>query len=146
MLDHVLETTGQSDLTYIGHSLGTTTIMMLLSSKPEYNKKVNLVVHFAPIVYWTTKSPLRIILPAAGEMIQNLLDPRGATEFVPQSSAMIALFKRFCMPNNLLELCYLPLDILLGSADPRQFSKVRRKQSYFFKIEKNARNLLNTFI
>ncbi|XP_063992549.1 lipase member K-like [Diachasmimorpha longicaudata] len=124
MIDYVLETTGESTLSYIGHSLGTTSILMLLSMKPEYNKKIDLIFHFAPMGYWVAQSPMRLILTTAGQFMQNLLDPRGATELTPQSSMLTALFKRICLPNNILDLCYLPLDILLGASNPAQVNKV----------------------
>ncbi|XP_015127072.1 gastric triacylglycerol lipase [Diachasma alloeum] len=123
MIDYVLETTGQSRISYVGHSLGTTTIMMLLSAKPEYNKKIDLIFHFAPMAYWVTKSPMRLIVMSAGQFLQNLLDPRGATELIPQSSTFTAFFKRLCAPNNIVDLCYLPFDLLLGASNPAQMNK-----------------------
>ena len=48
-IDEVLKKTGEKKLTYIGYSMGTTLSYMLLSSKPEYNDKVNLVVSIAPV-------------------------------------------------------------------------------------------------
>lgn len=43
MIDYVLNTTGQKQLSYIGHSQGTTTAFALLSQNPEYNAKVSII-------------------------------------------------------------------------------------------------------
>lgn len=39
-LDYVLKVTDQSQVDYLGFSMGTTMVFVLLSEKPEYNKKV----------------------------------------------------------------------------------------------------------
>lgn len=40
MIDFVLKTTGQSELFFIGHSQGSTALMVALSEMPEYNAKL----------------------------------------------------------------------------------------------------------
>lgn len=51
IVDHVLNTTGQSQLQYVGHSMGNTMLYVMLSSKPEYNAKVKLASALAPVAY-----------------------------------------------------------------------------------------------
>ncbi|XP_031783328.1 uncharacterized protein LOC100117520 isoform X2 [Nasonia vitripennis] len=48
-----LEKTRQSKLTYVGYSMGTTLSYMLLSTKPEYNEKINLLISLAPVAYFS---------------------------------------------------------------------------------------------
>lgn len=49
-IDHILETTGQEQLTYIGHSQGTTQMFLGASLDPDYfSKRVNLFVALAPV-------------------------------------------------------------------------------------------------
>lgn len=49
-IDHILETTGQEKLTYIGHSQGTTQMFLAASLNPDYfNSKVNLFVALGPV-------------------------------------------------------------------------------------------------
>ena len=55
-IDTILEKTGQSKLTYIGHSMGTTVSYILLASKPEYNEKINLLVSLARAAYFQSES------------------------------------------------------------------------------------------
>lgn len=52
LIDHALAVSGQEKVVYIGHSMGTTMSYVLLSEKPEYNKKISLLVSLAPIAYW----------------------------------------------------------------------------------------------
>lgn len=40
MLDYTLNSTKSSKLFYVGHSQGTTSLLVLLSSRPEYNDKI----------------------------------------------------------------------------------------------------------
>ncbi|XP_077486176.1 lipase member N-like [Amblyomma americanum] len=47
-IDHVLNCTGAPRLTLFGLSQGVTTSLVLLSMRPEYNEKVNLVVAYGP--------------------------------------------------------------------------------------------------
>lgn len=58
MIDYVLNYTKQQTLHYIGHSMGTTTLFILLSMKPEYNSKINLGICLAPIAIWKERIPL----------------------------------------------------------------------------------------
>lgn len=51
VIDYVLASTGQKDLYYIGHSMGNTMFFVLTSLKPEYNKKIHLMVALAPVVF-----------------------------------------------------------------------------------------------
>ena len=49
-IDFVLEMTGQSQLTYVGHSNGTTQLFMAGSLNPDYfSEKINLFVALAPV-------------------------------------------------------------------------------------------------
>jgi len=51
VIDYVLNATGKEKLSYIGHSMGTTMFFVLLSTKPEYNTKVNFMGALGPAVY-----------------------------------------------------------------------------------------------
>lgn len=51
MIDFVLNQTASPKLFYVGHSQGTTSILVLLSKRPEYNQKVIQVHLFAPAAF-----------------------------------------------------------------------------------------------
>lgn len=52
MIDYVLNYTKQKTLRYIGHSMGTTVLFVLLSMKPKYNTKIKLGILLAPVAIW----------------------------------------------------------------------------------------------
>ncbi|XP_066603720.1 lipase 1-like isoform X2 [Prorops nasuta] len=75
MIDYILKVTGKRNLLYIGHSMGTTAMYVLLSSKPEYNKKASLVVGLAPVAYFRhNRSPLLRYLVNKGPEIEELFE------------------------------------------------------------------------
>lgn len=50
IIDYILEATGQKQLTYIGHSEGTTQFFLGASLLPDfYTEKVNLFMALAPV-------------------------------------------------------------------------------------------------
>lgn len=58
MIDYVLKSTKRKTLRYIGHSMGTTVLIVLLSMKPEYNAKIELGILLAPVALWKDISPV----------------------------------------------------------------------------------------
>lgn len=50
-IDYILQTTGQENMFYIGHSQGTTSFLVLAAEKPEYNTKIRLMTALAPISF-----------------------------------------------------------------------------------------------
>lgn len=67
MIDYILGYTKQKSLYYVGHSMGTTVLFILLSTKPEYNAKIKLGICLAPSAIWKeiplAFQPIAIILP-----------------------------------------------------------------------------------
>lgn len=71
-IDHILRTTGQERVSLIGHSMGTTLSLVLLSMKPEYNAKVSTMLSFAPIAIFThlVPGPISNIAVRYGKQLQ----------------------------------------------------------------------------
>jgi pimeloyl-ACP methyl ester carboxylesterase len=57
MFDYIFKYTGQKDLYFIGHSMGTSSLFALLSTKPEYNVKIRMAICLAPAAFWMEVSP-----------------------------------------------------------------------------------------
>ena len=57
MIDYILNYTNQKTLHYIGYSMGSTELFVLLSMKPEYNAKIKLGICLAPIAIWKETIP-----------------------------------------------------------------------------------------
>lgn len=50
-IDLVLKKTGRQSLSYVGHSMGTTMMFVLLSVRPEFNEKIRVFVCLSPVAY-----------------------------------------------------------------------------------------------
>lgn len=116
--------TGQQSLFYIGHSMGTTTFYVLLSTRPEYNDKVMAAVLLAPVVYLgNCRSPIRYLAPVADDY-QYLAHLFGADEFLPQSAALQFFAKYGCeLAMFELKLCENSIFVICGF-DKDQFNSV----------------------
>ncbi len=57
---------GQEKIHYVGHSMGTTTFMVMAQERPEYLDKVYMANMLAPVAYVENmKSPIRFLAPFA---------------------------------------------------------------------------------
>lgn len=50
-IDYILERTNQSQLYYIGHSMGSCMFFVMCSMRPEYNHKIRAQISLAPVAY-----------------------------------------------------------------------------------------------
>lgn len=65
-IDFILNNTIYTQLTYIGHSMGTTMFYVMASMRPEYNEKLLGQISLAPVGYLSrTRSPIRYLAPFA---------------------------------------------------------------------------------
>ncbi|KAI5635240.1 alpha/beta-hydrolase lipase region domain-containing protein [Phthorimaea operculella] len=110
-------------INYIGHSMGTTVLFALLSTKTHYNKVLRAGYALAPVAYMTDiRSPIKIFAKFANN-IDYLLKLLGANEFLPQSVVLKWLSKHFCELNHYEEvICENSMFVLCG-ADPKQFNQ-----------------------
>ncbi|XP_015603030.1 lipase 3 isoform X2 [Cephus cinctus] len=123
MIDYILKETEVKSLVYIGHSMGTTIIYALLSTKPEYNDKIKLIVSLAPIVYW--KQPftnlIKIIVDNTAEF-ENIFKKNGIWEILPQSTSVAKLVKTFCEDKAITQPACISLIFLLSGSDIAQLN------------------------
>lgn len=50
LIDYILQQTNQTQLAYVGHSQGVTAAFVMLSSLPQYNKKISILHAMTPPV------------------------------------------------------------------------------------------------
>ncbi|KAJ8676401.1 hypothetical protein QAD02_012188 [Eretmocerus hayati] len=125
-IDHVLNTTGQSKVALVGHSMGTTTGLVLLSSKPEYNDKVNVFLGFAPIAIFThlLPGPISVISKRYGRQLQKSLKTIGITEVFPRNPSAYGLYSAVCEMPHIELLCQRVLWTLTGLTRNSQFDAI----------------------
>jgi len=76
VVEHVLHVTGHQRLHYVGHSQGTTVLLVLLSQRPAYNTKFASVSLLAPVAYLQHLSspPLRLLATDPGSITVRILN------------------------------------------------------------------------
>lgn len=116
MIDYILYTTQQDALHYVGHSQGTTTFMVLLSTITGYNKKIKSAHLLAPVGYMENmQSPLATI---AGPLLGTpllLTELMGTSEFMPSNKLMNMLGPVLCQEKSLfVSMCSNVLFLIAG--------------------------------
>uniref|UniRef100_A0A6P4F3W5 Lipase n=1 Tax=Drosophila rhopaloa TaxID=1041015 RepID=A0A6P4F3W5_DRORH len=107
-IDYIVSTTNQSALHFVGHSQGCTTLMVLLSMKPEYNWKVKTANLMAPAVFMQ-HSTAGVI-----NKLQKIIMKMKDCSFFGQTSVLNFVVGLFCKLSSLKKFC-LNLYMLSGS-------------------------------
>lgn len=124
VIDYIMEIKGWDlKINYIGHSMGTTVLFAMLSTKPQYNKILRAGFALAPVAYMSDiRSPIHL-LARFSDNIEYLLKLLGANEFLPQNSVLRWLSKHACEINHWEEaICENSLFVLCGH-DEKQFNQ-----------------------
>lgn len=100
-------------LNFIGHSMGATALLVLLSSVPKYNDFLRMAILLGPLVYMKNiKGPLRMISLMTEPPPEDIFQILGSDEFVPSRKLPEDFLKRFCLDEVLL--CGNPLFFVSG--------------------------------
>lgn len=68
-VDLVLRETQQSQINYIGCSIGATVAFVALSEHPEYAQKIKFMAALSPLAFLAhTRSPIKILAPHLPEI------------------------------------------------------------------------------
>jgi len=126
MIERVLELTGETELYYAGHSMGTTAFMAMHHYRPDIGLKIRLANFLAPVASESAMGgPLGWI---AGFMdgifdwvLEDLLNLMGVGEFLPSNLFMDCLASLFCHSAT-ADLCSNILFIIAGF-DEQQMNK-----------------------
>nr|CAD7258050.1 unnamed protein product [Timema shepardi] len=116
MIDHILLTTGQDKIFYVGHSMGTTMFYVMASSRPEYNSKIRLMVALAPVVYFhELKFPiLQFVTPRTDE-VSKLLGQLGVHELLPRRKATAEFAEKYCTEGiKSQNMCLTAYNLIYG--------------------------------
>ena len=74
MINFVLEKSGREQIYYIGHSMGTTSFLAMISHYPEMNKKIKEAILLAPVTCAQGLNGLPSYFPKIGLTFINLLN------------------------------------------------------------------------
>ena len=101
VIDFILRRTGCKSLNYIGHSMGSTALYVLLSSRPEYNQKIRLGITLAPVVYYRTPGdPLLRIAVQMAPKIAIMLKLMNRYELLPRRKPTVDFLKNLCLSSQ----------------------------------------------
>ena len=122
MIEKVRQVSGEDKIYYIGHSMGTTGLMVMANDRPEYLDYIHMASLLAPVA-WVDhmKSPIRYLAPFSNSVgwIANFL---GGGEFLPSNFIMDILADLVCDSFLIDELCSSVLFVLCGF-DEAQLNK-----------------------
>ncbi|XP_011171050.2 lipase 3 [Solenopsis invicta] len=93
IFEYVFRYTDQKDLYYIGHSMGTTSLFALLSTKPEYNEKIKMAICLSPVVIWMETLRITYELVQILPVLKPFLEKHKIYDVFPQSLTTLMLAK-----------------------------------------------------
>lgn len=116
MIDLILQITNRSQLTYIGHSQGTTIFYVLCSLRPEYNKKIFLNFSLAPVAWVWHLKPAIVRAAVPLKKLEHFISFNvGLNEIFPRTPFSIIITAVLCSQNKLtLLMCITFLFIIFG--------------------------------
>jgi pimeloyl-ACP methyl ester carboxylesterase len=147
MTSFILKETGQPQLSYVGHSMGTTMFFVFCSTRPELQSRIRQMHALAPIAFMSRmKSPIRKVAPYArllqvrpSQFLQNL----ASNLFLQMSMTTMKQYECFAhgTPMGYLEMEIIRLtnieaksyEAMVGALvgpDPEQVNKVREDLNY----------------
>jgi len=116
-IDHILDTTGLDNLSYIGHSQGTTQMFLAASMNPEYfTEKVNLYIALAPVASTANLAipEIRIAAHSVNAIVDIMVDELHFYNWFPQFSQGSAALDAFCSIAVVSKLCEIFVDIFIN--------------------------------
>lgn len=124
VIDHIMNLKGWDiKINYIGHSMGTTILFSLLSTKQQYNKILRAGFALAPVAYMSEiRSPIRYLAKISNS-IELMMKILGQNEFLPQSELVKIFAKLVCETIPYEEaICENAIFYLCGF-DDKQFNR-----------------------
>ncbi|KAL4239771.1 hypothetical protein ACF0H5_000574 [Mactra antiquata] len=121
-IDYILKQSGQTKISYVGHSQGTEVLFAALSENEELADKVELFIALAPAVYMGhLKSPVRLLSGIPSDLAYAVL---GRKDFAPETEFITWLAADVCGKEIPGILCENVL-FILGGYDYKEMNASR---------------------
>ena len=112
-IKYITEVTNSSDLNFIGHSMGCTALLVLLSTYPQYNTILTSGILIAPLAYmYHVKGPLNLLANFYRENGKHALTFLGQSAFMKHKVFPQQIIEKYCKGLN--RTCFNTL-LLLGN-------------------------------
>lgn len=96
-IDYILQITGKPKVSFIGHSQGTTDLFVMGSLKSQYNDKIAVSIHLAPVAWLNNlKNPIVAYTAQFTEVIKTFLEVIGFRELVAKDRIAHFLVEILC--------------------------------------------------
>ena len=82
-IDYILEKTGQSQVYFVGYSMGTTQYLVLLSELPHYNEKIKAGFLLGPTAFVGNATNPMVKMADQAELFQSVAQMIGMDEIMP---------------------------------------------------------------
>ncbi|XP_046917071.2 lipase member J [Dermatophagoides farinae] len=126
IIDYVTEKTNHTSIGYIGHSQGNFIMLALLSTRPEYSRRIRPYIALSPVFYTDQlKTPLRFYGP-----LKEVL--RSHPTRVPFGMEIRKTYTEICMNPNTQNFCYNVYHYFLGGH--RHNLNMRRMNVYLANV------------
>lgn len=112
MIDYVLNFTKSEKLFYVGLSQGAATGMILLSTRPEYNRKI-MQVHLEGPAVFMGHQPNRILTTFGHTIVETFVE-HDRVDLAPVFYTFRPMMKRNCKKKNFIKPCILLEFMLTG--------------------------------
>ncbi|KAF9804807.1 hypothetical protein SFRURICE_007710 [Spodoptera frugiperda] len=114
---YISEITNKAELNFIGHSMGATALLVLLTTSPEYNDVLRSGVLLAPLAFmYHVKGPMRLLANFYSTNGYNSLNFLGQTEFMNSETFPEQIVKRYCKGDK--KSCENPMLLLVNGGSP----------------------------
>ncbi|XP_011296935.1 lipase 3 [Fopius arisanus] len=125
-IDYILSITGQSQVSLVGYSMGGTVELVLLSKRPEYNLKVNVVLLWAPVAIVTHDLPglFASVGIRYGNQIEDALRLLNRHELFSRNSINMSTYARLCLSRSTQSICQRLVQYLTGLTNFEAFDLV----------------------
>ena len=144
MISNVISITGKPSVSFIGHSMGTTSFLILASTKPELVSKVDLAILMAPVVEPHNMKNMIWYLSFIANTIKNILEYVGILEILPAS----LLIEKLTW-DHIGHMC-LKLQLrgpIMSTDDKKMLDRIchhaRSSKTSFYTVLHYAQNIIN---
>ncbi|XP_043269208.1 uncharacterized protein [Venturia canescens] len=122
-IDYILSLTGMPRVSLVGHSMGSTVELVLLSKKPEYNDKIHVALTFAPVAIFTHSLPGLVSKLGIrfGKHIEEALKLLDMFELFPRDGMDLTFYVSFCQRPRIRVLCQSLASYLFGLTNCEEF-------------------------
>ncbi|KAG3109547.1 hypothetical protein PI124_g442 [Phytophthora idaei] len=114
-LNHILDTTGRSAVSYVGHSEGTTQAFVGFSKNQEVAKKVDYFGALAPVA-WTGHATAALFVAMAKLKVDVTFLNLGFASFLPHSDLLTVLLSDIVC-TNVAGICNSAIGLIAGPSD-----------------------------